>query len=166
MRSRRRRSLRRSGPKREGKRKQPQVLRLRLALCAPNFAQDDSISPHLEIFAQGLEDEVGDGGGEDGDGEVGDGEDVAEGDGEGFSVAGGAVELSHEEVGVEEEDDEGDLDERAQDVAEGTRGVWGRGHGSILLRMNSIEDKRVPLTHSHSATNAEWTGHPKPALAS
>jgi len=105
-----------------------------LALCAPNFAQDDSISPHLEIFAQGLEDEVGDGGGEDGDGKIGDGEDVAEGDGEGLAAAGGAVELSHEEIGVEEEDDEADLDERAQDVAEGTRRVGGGGHGTILLR--------------------------------
>ena len=64
-----------------------------------------------------LEDEVGDGGGEDGDGEVGDGEDVGEGDGEGFAVAIGTVELAHQEVGVEEEDDEGDLDERTEDVA-------------------------------------------------
>jgi len=72
-----------------------------------------------------LEDEVGDGGGEDGDGEVGDGEDVGEGDGEGFAVAIGTVELAHQEVGVEEEDDEGDLDERTQDMAAEARGLWG-----------------------------------------
>jgi len=81
-----------------------------------------------------LEDEVGDSGGEDSDGKVGDGEDVAEGDGEGLAAAIGAAELSHEEVGVEEEDDEADFDERAQDVAEEARRLWGRGHGTILLR--------------------------------
>jgi hypothetical protein len=81
-----------------------------------------------------FEDEVGDGGGKDGDGEVGDCEDVGEGDGEGFAVAIGAVELAHEEVGVEEEDDEGDLDERTQDVAAEARGLWGCGHGTILPR--------------------------------
>ena len=81
----------------------------------------------LELFAEVLEDDVADGGGDDGDGEVPDGEDVVEGDGEGFAAAAGAVELSHEEVGVEEEDDEGDLDERAQGVAEGARGLWAWG---------------------------------------
>ena len=121
----------------------------------------------LEIFAQGLEDEVGDGGGEDGDGEVGDGEDVGEGDGEGFSVAGGTVELAHQEVGVEEEDDEGDLDERTQDVAAEARGLWGCGHGLILPRLNSIEDNGVvshPFRNERGmdgAPAAEWMGHPR-----
>jgi len=81
-------------------------------------------------------------------------------------VAGGAVELSHQEVGIEEEDDEGDLDERAQDVAEGVRRLWGKGHGTILLRLNSIEDNEV-VSHPFrkergmdGAPAAEWMGHP------
>jgi len=78
----------------------------------------------LELFAEVLKDDVADGGGDDGNCEVPDGEDVVEGDGEGFTAATGAVELSHEEVGVEEEDDESDLDERAQGVAEGGRRLW------------------------------------------
>ena len=106
----------------------------------------------LEFFAEVLEDDVADQGGEDGDGEVGGGEDVAQGEGEGLAAACRAAKLSHEEVGVEEKDDEADLDERAQDVAERARRVWGRGHGMILLRM-----KRSP---THSAENAEWMGHP------
>ena len=73
----------------------------------------------LEFSAEELEDNVADEGGEDGDGEVGEGEDVGQGEGEGLAVAGGAVELAHEEVGVEEEDDEGDLDDGAEQRGEG-----------------------------------------------
>ena len=79
-----------------------------------------------------LEDEVSDGGRKDGDGEVPYGEDVEEGDGEGFSTAIGAVELAHKEVGVEEEDDERNLDERTQDVAEGAGRLRITRHGNIL----------------------------------
>ena len=63
----------------------------------------------LELFAHGFEDDVADEGAEEGYGEVGWGDDVREGVGEGAGV-GGAGELAHEEVGVEEEDDEGHLD--------------------------------------------------------
>ena len=84
------------------------------------------------MFAEALEYDVADGGCDDGDGKIPDGEDVVKGDGEGFTGAVGTVELAHQEVGVEEEDDECNLDERAQDVAEGARGLWVRGHGMIL----------------------------------
>jgi hypothetical protein len=72
-------------------------------------------------LAEVFEDYVADGGGDDGDGEICDGEDVVQGDGEGFPVAAGAVEFAHEQVGVEEEDDERDLDDRAADVGEQAR---------------------------------------------
>ena len=70
-----------------------------------------------------LEDDVADGGRNDGDGKVLDREDVNQGDGEPLTWAIGAVELAHQEVGVEEEDDESDLDQRAQDVAEWAESV-------------------------------------------
>ena len=69
----------------------------------------------LGASAEVFEDDVADGGGNDGDGEVLDGEDVIEGDGEGFAGSVGVVELAHEEVGIKEEDDERDLDDRAAD---------------------------------------------------
>ena len=69
----------------------------------------------LEFLAEEFEEDEAEGGGDDGDAEVGGGEDVVEGDGQGFVVAAGGVELAHEQVGVEEEDDEGDLDDRTPD---------------------------------------------------
>ena len=75
---------------------------------------------------------MADDGGEECNGEVGWGEDVAEGEGEGFAAARGAVELSHEEVGVEEEDDECNLDGCAEEAAEAARRVWIWGHETIL----------------------------------
>ena len=79
-----------------------------------------------------FEDDVADGGRDDGDGEVLDGEDVNHGDRKPLTWAIGAVELAHQEVGVEEEDNESDLDQRAQDVAEGARGQWTWGHGMMI----------------------------------
>ena len=79
-----------------------------------------------------LEDDVADGGRDDGDGKVLDREDVNQGDGEPLTWAIGAVKLAHQEVGVEEKDDENDLDQRAQDVVEGARGVWVCGHGVMI----------------------------------
>src|ERR1017187_7758624 len=93
---------------------------------APNYAQDDGINSRCEdsglgLFAQILECDVADGGGDDGDGEVLDGEDVFEGDGEGLAGAVDAVELAHEQVGKEEEDDERNLDHRTADGGEQAR---------------------------------------------
>jgi len=91
--------------------------------------RSDEQDAGLEFFAEEFEEEVADERGDDGDGEVGEGEDVVEGEGEGFAVAGGAVEFSHEEIGVEEEDDEGDLYHGAADAGDGSAGLWGLGHG-------------------------------------
>jgi hypothetical protein len=79
----------------------------------------------LEFFAEELEGGVAEEGGEEGDEEVGGGEDVGEGGGERFVGGGGAGELAHEEVGVEEEDDEGDLDDGAEEGFEGRFGIAG-----------------------------------------
>src|ERR1039457_61945 len=102
----------------------------------------------LGFSAQVFEDDVADGCGDDGDGEVLDSEDVVEGDGEGLAGAVDTVELAHEQVGIEEEDDERNLDHRTADVGEQAatrgRGVGGRmpggwdlavlGHGRGDLR--------------------------------
>jgi hypothetical protein len=83
----------------------------------------------LEFFAEVFEDDVADEGGDDGDEEVLAGDDVVQGDGEGLAGAVGGVELAHEEVGVEEEDDERDLDNGPKEMAESTRLSWLFGHG-------------------------------------
>ena len=83
----------------------------------------------LGFLAEVFEDDVADRCGDDRDGEVLDGEDVGEGDSEGFAGAVGAVEFAHEEVGVEEEDDERDLDDRVADFGEEARFLWVWRHG-------------------------------------
>jgi hypothetical protein len=102
----------------------------------------------LELFAQALEEDVADGGRNDGDGKVLDREDVNQGDGEPLTWAIGAVELAHQEVGVEEEDDESDLDQRAQDVAEGARGQWAWGHGMMILGISFFSPDSLGLYRS------------------
>ena len=90
----------------------------------------------LGFLAEVFEDDVADGCGDDRDGEVLDGEDVGEGDGESFAGAIGAVEFAHEEVGVEEEDDERDFDDRMADFGGEARflGVFRHGdEGRIEL---------------------------------
>jgi hypothetical protein len=89
----------------------------------------------LEAAAEEFEDEVADDCGEDCDGEVGEGEDVGEGNGEGFALACGAVEFAHEEVGVEEEDDECDLDGGAEQGGEGAGWFWLAGHGCMVQNL-------------------------------
>src|ERR1039457_5109584 len=96
--------------------------------------------------AQVFEDDVADGCGDDGDGEVLDGEDVVEGDGEGLAGAVDAVELAHQQVGIEEEDDERDLDDGAADVGEETRvfGVLSHGMRAGNRRVRSLAG-RLPF---------------------
>src|ERR1017187_8413104 len=83
------------------------------------------------LFAQVLECDVADGCGDDGDGEVLDSEDVVEGDGEGLAGAVDTVELAHEQVGIEEEDDERNLDHRTADVGEEARVFGVLSHGDV-----------------------------------
>jgi hypothetical protein len=82
----------------------------------------------LEAFAQVFEDDVADEGGDEADDEVGSGEDVVEAGGEGFAGGVGVGELAHQEVGVEEEDDESDFDNGAED---GRERAATRGRGVI-----------------------------------
>jgi hypothetical protein len=86
----------------------------------------------LEFFAEELDDEVADEGGGESDGEVGGGEDIIECGAEGLALACGPVEFAHEEVGVEEEDDEADLNQSAQKGGEGARRFGIGGHGLIV----------------------------------
>ena len=83
----------------------------------------------LGFLAEVFEDDVADRCGDDRDGEVLDGEDVGEGDGESFAGAIGAVEFAHEEVGVEEEDDERDFDDRMADFGGEARFLGVFRHG-------------------------------------
>ena len=50
-------------------------------------------------------------------------------DGEAFALAVGMVEFAHQEVGIEEEDDERDFDDRATDVGEEATIFGVLGHG-------------------------------------
>lgn len=86
----------------------------------------------LELLAEGFEDKVADGGGEEADGEVAEGQDVVEREGKGLAGAVGVGEFAHEEVGVEEEEDEGDLDDRAPERGEKARGIGVAGHEGIV----------------------------------
>ena len=93
----------------------------------------------LELFAQVFKDDVADRAGEDGDGEILEGEDVVQGDAEGLACAVGTVELSHQEVGIEEEDDETDLDYGPPDVG-GEADVLGvLGHGLMVQNSGGVE---------------------------
>ena len=64
----------------------------------------------LELVAEGFEDYVADECGDQGDGEVCGGEDVVEGECERLALPVGAGELTHQQVGIKEEDDECNLD--------------------------------------------------------
>jgi hypothetical protein len=86
----------------------------------------------LESPAEELEDKVTDQSGGEPDDEVDGGKDIVQSDGEGFAPSGGAIELSHEQIGIEEEDDEDDLDRSAQDGRSRTRRMGIRGHFVIL----------------------------------
>jgi hypothetical protein len=97
----------------------------------------------LEFFAEELEGGVADEGGEEGDGEVGVGEDVGEGGGEGLALAGRAIEFAHEEVGVEEEDDEGDLDDGAEQGGEEAARFGIAGHG-VMVQNAAVEGRHAP----------------------
>jgi len=69
----------------------------------------------LELFAQVLEHYVADERGDQGDYQVGDGEDVLEGEGHGFAVGVGGGELTHQQIGIEQEDNERDFDDGPED---------------------------------------------------
>ena len=63
-------------------------------------------------------------------------EDVVHGKGERFALAVGGGELAHEQVGIEEEDDERDLDHRSPERVESGGGVKRRHEAMITAKLH------------------------------
>jgi len=82
------------------------------------FQNNDLFRGSLELFTQEFEHDIADEGGDEGDDEIRAREYVDEGEGEGFAVGVGGGELAHEEIGIEEEDDERDLNDRPPEGGE------------------------------------------------
>ena len=85
----------------------------------------------LEFLAEMVKDDVGDQSGNYGDTEIRGGENIVQGEGEGFAGAVGASEFAHQEIGIEEEDDEADFNDRSPERG----GFFGAGrHGVTIAR--------------------------------
>ena len=84
-----------------------------------------------------LNDDIADRGGHDGDGKILDRKDVVQCEQNAFAWPVGAIELTHQQVGVEQEDDERDLDDRSPERGEGLSGLGVFGHEAIV--QNSAE---------------------------
>jgi hypothetical protein len=56
--------------------------------------------------------------GNQGDGEIRDRKNIAEGEGQSFTVSADPIELSHQKIGIKEEDDERNLNQGAADSGE------------------------------------------------
>lgn len=89
-----------------------------------------------------FEDDVTDRRGGDPDHEILPGEDISECEGKAFALTIGAGELTHQQVGIEEEQDEGDLDGRPSDRTEVGLAFW-LGHGPMIARSERKTD-RIP----------------------
>lgn len=77
----------------------------------------------LKSSSQRFDENIADDRGDRGDFKVGGGEDVSERPGEAFLLANARVfKFSHEEIGIEQEDDESDFNRRSQ-------GIFLYGHG-------------------------------------
>jgi len=87
----------------------------------------------LDLLAQVLENYVADERGDEGDYEVGGGEDVVKSEGHAFAAGVGGGKLAHQQVGIEQEDDECDLDYGPENRdTEWT--IWGAGlHGIFMV---------------------------------
>jgi hypothetical protein len=70
------------------------------------------IAKGLEFLSEVFDDYVADQAGDDGDIEIGGRKNVFDGEKEGLAVAICAGEFAHQEIGIEEKDDEADLDHR------------------------------------------------------
>jgi hypothetical protein len=78
----------------------------------------------LELFAEVFDDYETDQPGQDGDCEVREGENVVDCECEGLALTVCASEFSHQEIGIEEEDDKADFDHRSPN-----RGLFSRRIG-------------------------------------
>jgi hypothetical protein len=75
----------------------------------PDAVKDTGSMAGLEPLAQLLEHYVPNECGDEGDYEVGGSEDVVESEGHAFAVGVGGSELAHQQIGIEQEDNENDL---------------------------------------------------------
>jgi hypothetical protein len=92
----------------------------------------------LEISAQEFEYEIADECGEQADGEVLRGKDIAQREGQGFTSAVGGVKFAHQEIGVEEEEDEGDLYHRPEKSGERAGGSRLSVHVAMVQNRGEI----------------------------
>ncbi len=67
-----------------------------------------------------------------GDYEISQCKDIVEGEDEGFSMGVGGGEFTHEEIGVEQKNDECHLDEDTSDAGDGTAVFGGWLHGWMI----------------------------------
>ena len=87
----------------------------------------------LEFLAQMLEHNVADERGDEGYYKIEAGEDVVESEGHALAVRVGGGELAHEQIGIEQEDDERDLGDGPEDRGQGWT-IWGdRLHGVFMV---------------------------------
>ncbi len=103
----------------------------------------------LQPLAQVLEDDIADGAGNDGDGKVSGGEDVEQGHAEALADAAFPVELPHQEVGVEEEDNECHLDDGPPEMGDEAAifGVVGHGHSDGIDGRGTLPSHFLIVEH-------------------
>jgi len=75
--------------------------------------------PVLKHLAQRFKDHIADQSGDESDEEVGACNDVVEGEGQGLAVPAGNGKLTHQQIGIEEKDDERNLDDGAEGAGGG-----------------------------------------------
>jgi len=86
----------------------------------------------LEPFTQGFEDEVSDQGGNNGNQKICASKNVDQGESQSLSSSIGSVEFTHQEIRIEEEDDERNLYGRPQDRGEFPWAFWILRHGAMV----------------------------------
>jgi len=87
-----------------------------------------------EFLAQEFEDHVPDQRRTQGDGEIRSGEDIVEGEGQGLSLSGHAVEFAHQEIGIEEKDDKDDLNHCRAQRGQSSPGIRVHCHSAIITK--------------------------------
>jgi hypothetical protein len=88
-------------------------------------------SLRLQFAAEEFEDHVANAGADHADEEIVGSDHVVKGDGEGLALPIGSSELAHEEIGIEEKDDECNFDDGSPDGLEPGSRSYGR-HGAMI----------------------------------
>jgi hypothetical protein len=115
-------------------------------------ASESSIRIHaaqlgLKLLSEIFEDDISQQAGNDGDRKIRDRENILDRKGQRFPVSIYARELAHQEVGIEQEDYEGDLNDRSPDRGQSSRSCELRGHSA------SRSFFRLILSYKMDATN-------------